>query len=312
MMKTPECRIFDLYSSKRVSFILVTRNRAEYLRKSLELQRELIGPDDELIVIDGDSSDNTAEIAEQYADLINIFISEPDRGPNDAWNKGILLSRGKYIKQLTDDDTIRVEGMAQAIEVMEKHPEVDLLVCGGTRQRGDNLSSMWVPPGTNYGDSVKEVFKYGASGIGQIIRRSAFSKIGLFDIENLASDREFALRAISLGANVKFCRINLYHHQVLDHSVTIAQARLHESHSYGLVKKYSSQGYYFQYRLSRFLRKRPALYRLLSMPSNVVFLLKREGVRGATRTILQTLLRKKPAPPSEVRPGDCTWDGGFS
>ena len=52
-MKLPEKSTFEAYASKRVSFIIMTKNRAEHLQKTLELHRELIKPDDELIIIDG-------------------------------------------------------------------------------------------------------------------------------------------------------------------------------------------------------------------------------------------------------------------
>jgi len=294
-----------------VSFVLATRNRAEYLGKSLAAQRGLFGPGAELIIIDGLSCDSTTEVVKKYSDVVTIFISELDKGTADAWNKGILLSRGKYIKPLTDDDVILKEGMEQAIDVLERHPEVDMLVCGGMRQRGEKRSPVWLPPGTNYGSSIKDVFKYGASGIGFVIRRSVFAKIGLFDIENLANDREFALRAISHGVNVKFCRINLYEHPILDHSATVARVKEHERHSYALVKEYMSRGYYVRYRLSHFLRKHRLLSRLLTAPRNAAIVLREEGMRGLLRRIAQVLRRKNPetAQPTTV---NCIWDGGFS
>lgn len=301
---------FDTCSTKRVSYILATRNRAEFLRKSLEAQRTLFSPEDELIIVDGHSSDHTAEIARQFSNLVDIFISEPDWGPADAWNKGILLARGKYVKLLTDDDTIHTEGMAQAIAAMEKHPEVDLLLCGGTKQRKNKISTIWISPGTNYGSSVKDVFKHGSPGIGHVIRRQAFARIGLFDVVNLATDQEFAVRAISLGANIKFCRINLYHHPILDHSVTVAQAKNHEKHSDALLKEYTSRGYYFWFRLNRFLRRRPLLYRWLATPPYVAILLKEKGLRVTAGRIARFLFKKKPA--TTPRPEDYAWDGGFS
>ncbi|RJQ36245.1 MAG: glycosyltransferase [Dehalococcoidia bacterium] len=309
-MKLSEFRNLDQNTYTLVSFVLATKNRAEYLRKTLEAQRELFGPGAELIIVDGLSADSTPDVVKKYSDVVTLFISEPDKGTADAWNKGILLSRGKYIKPLTDDDVIHKGGMEQAIAVLERHPEVDMLVCGGTRHWGERVVPVWLPPGNNYGRSVKDVFKYGASGIGFVIRRTVFSKIGLFDVENLANDREFALRAISHGVNVKFCRINLYHHPIYEHSATVAQAKRHERDNYALVKKYTSIGYYFRYRFSRFLRKHPVLNRLMMAPQNAAILLKKEGVSGTLQGIMRALLRKKVATDSKT--ADCVWDGGFS
>lgn len=242
---------FESHASKRVSFVLATKNRAERLQKTLEMHRELVHPDDELIIIDGLSTDHTAEVVNQYADLVDVFISEPDTCPAHAFNKGMLLSRGKYIKLQTDDDVIYPEAMEQAVQVLEEHPEVDLLMCGGTRQRGDQLSTVYVPPGTNYGEKVETVFRYGASGVGFIIRRSTLARIGLFETTNWVADKDLVLRAVSQGANVKFCRINLFHHPIYEHSVTVSKNREFQADDNRLRRQYYPLSSYWRYRLKR-------------------------------------------------------------
>lgn len=51
----------------------------------------------EYIVIDGGSFDGTCDIIEKYSNEISIYISEKDDGIYDAMNKGISLSRGKFL-----------------------------------------------------------------------------------------------------------------------------------------------------------------------------------------------------------------------
>ena len=51
----------------------------------------------EYIVIDGGSFDGTCDIIEKYSNEIAIYISEKDAGIYDAMNKGISLSRGKFL-----------------------------------------------------------------------------------------------------------------------------------------------------------------------------------------------------------------------
>lgn len=66
--------------------------------------------DFEFIIIDGNSKDHTLEIIKSFEKLFqekNIsysFISEKDFGIYDAWNKGIRLSKGKWISFLGSDD----------------------------------------------------------------------------------------------------------------------------------------------------------------------------------------------------------------
>lgn len=308
-MKLIEKSTFEAYASRRLSLIIMTKNRGEYLQRVLELHRELIKPNDELIIIDGGSTDNTLDVVKQYADQIDIFISEPDISPGHALSKGMLVSRGKYIKQLPDDDVIHPTAMEQAIQVLEEHPGVDLLICGGTKQIEGKTFPVWLSPGTNYGSSVEDVFRYGSSGIGFVIRRSALPLIGLFPV-GIADDKEFAINAINNGANVKFCRINLFHHPIYDHSAVIKHMQAHNNHVCALVRQHCSIQFYYRYRL-RSLLCGCVSYCLARMPSFMADFVRRKGISGMLRRIMMILLRKK-KPVSSTRVEELIWDGGFS
>jgi glycosyltransferase involved in cell wall biosynthesis len=51
----------------------------------------------EYIVIDGGSTDGSVDIIKKYQNLIDYWISEPDQNIYEAWNKGIIVSRGDWI-----------------------------------------------------------------------------------------------------------------------------------------------------------------------------------------------------------------------
>jgi glycosyltransferase involved in cell wall biosynthesis len=51
----------------------------------------------EYIVVDGGSTDGTLDIIKKYDDQIAYWVSEPDAGISDAFNKAIKLSKGSYI-----------------------------------------------------------------------------------------------------------------------------------------------------------------------------------------------------------------------
>lgn len=210
--------LFDSKSAKRISFILATKNRARFLEKSLKLHRELIGPKDELIIIDGNSHDDTAAVVSEFSDIVDIFVCEDDISEGDATNKGVLLARGKYIKLLTDDDVFYKDAVEKAYKIMEKNPDIDVLLCGGVKKRGEEIGYVWVPKGVVYGGRVANVFKYGGCGLGLLVRRGIFSKIGLFNPQAVAMDVDFLAKAIHLGARVKFCRLNMYLHKIEEHS----------------------------------------------------------------------------------------------
>ncbi len=126
---------FESNLTKRVSFVLTTKNRGPYLKKALKNTKELIGTDDELIIIDGNSTDETQDIIRENSDYIDIFISEDDEGQGHAYNKGLLLSKGKYVCYITDVDIYYSKAVEQAVEIMEKHPGIDVLIPGGMKEK---------------------------------------------------------------------------------------------------------------------------------------------------------------------------------
>ena len=60
--------------------------------------------DYELIIIDGDSSDNSKSIIEQHKSQIGYWVSEPDNGIFNAMNKGIIASKGDYLIFMNSGD----------------------------------------------------------------------------------------------------------------------------------------------------------------------------------------------------------------
>jgi len=58
----------------------------------------------EYIVIDGGSTDGTVDIIKKFQKEISYWISEPDNGISDAFNKGIKASKGDYLNFQGDGD----------------------------------------------------------------------------------------------------------------------------------------------------------------------------------------------------------------
>jgi len=76
----------------------------------------------EILIIDGNSSDNTIDIIKKYEDKIGYWVSEKDAGIYDAMNKAINNARGKYIYFMGSDDTLVDNSLTKLLDHLKTKP----------------------------------------------------------------------------------------------------------------------------------------------------------------------------------------------
>ena len=86
------------------SIVTICWNAVEDLKRTSESVEKQIYRNFEWIVIDGGSEDETLDFIKDCKE-VSQWISEPDKGIYDAWNKGIKLSKGEYVLILNAGDT---------------------------------------------------------------------------------------------------------------------------------------------------------------------------------------------------------------
>ena len=87
-----------------ITVITVVFNGCAHLKQTIESVLAQTGVTLEYWVIDGGSTDGTLDIIKMYSRRLAGWISEPDRGIADAFNKGLERARGEYIMFLNADD----------------------------------------------------------------------------------------------------------------------------------------------------------------------------------------------------------------
>ena len=197
----------------RVSYIMATRNRASYLERTLANVREFIESQDELIIVDGGSTDTTRDVVASNLDIIAVFVSEPDHGEAHAINKAIFRARGRYIKPITDDDYYFPDAMRRVIEVMEEHPEIDAIQCGG--EAWDLRSGKPVFDGLRFlpsdvPASPRAVFANAMSGLELILTKDAVERIGGVSSNYKAVDADLICRLIECCCVLRYLDIKLF------------------------------------------------------------------------------------------------------
>lgn len=189
-----------------LTYLIATRNKLPYLREQFLHLLENVQPDEEIIVIDGKSTDGAAEYLANLrsAGKITELISEPDRCEAHALNKGLMKARGELIKIISDDDVFDWPAIKQCKQFMLEHQDVDVVsgnigyaVFGShyenivISQQYFNDYLLWLSTGR----------AFGFTGLAFIIRRTSLPLIGLFHTAVRSIDHEYALRMTSV-ANV--------------------------------------------------------------------------------------------------------------
>ena len=114
----------------RITIITPVLNGAGLLSDALNSVALQGYPEVEHIVVDGGSTDGTLNIL-RHAHGIQ-WLSEPDRGPFDAINKGIRRATGDIIGHLESDDVLLPGALAAVADGFSRDRAAEA-ACGGAQ-----------------------------------------------------------------------------------------------------------------------------------------------------------------------------------
>jgi glycosyltransferase involved in cell wall biosynthesis len=179
----------------KLSIITVNLNNKEGLEKTLNSVFGQSFTDYEYIVIDGDSTDGSAELINNNSSKFAYFIIEKDNGIYDAMNKGIKRAKGEYCLFLNSGDCLYSK------EVLEKFFSNNFsqdVVCGHVEYKnGWNF----IPPQII---SVFHFYKTSLPHQAAFIKLSLLQKYNGYNVHfKIISDWIFFLNAFINGATYK-------------------------------------------------------------------------------------------------------------
>ena len=176
----------------KVSVIIPTHNRAEFLRSAITSVLNQTFQDFEIIVIDDASNDHTREVIANFNNArIKVIHNQISKGAAGARNIGIVNTNCEYIAFLDDDDEWLPEKLQiQTCLLDNSPPEVGGVLTGYTIEKMSerivstvNYAMIDLPKGNPIATSSV------------LLRRECFEKCGLFDESMLAcSDYDMWIR----------------------------------------------------------------------------------------------------------------------
>ena len=103
-----------------MDFTIITPslNYGRFLGDCLESVAEQQGVTLEHLIIDGGSTDDSAEVAARFPHA--TWSQEPDKGMSDAINKGFHRAQGDWVMWLNADDRLKPGALAAMLPLLEK------------------------------------------------------------------------------------------------------------------------------------------------------------------------------------------------
>ena len=180
-----------------LSIITVCFNSVATIRDAIDSVLSQDYPGIEYIVIDGGSTDGTADVVRSYGSRIASYVSERDGGIYDAMNKGLELARGDVVGMLNSDD------------IYSDSKVVSALIAAMTAARADSVFADVVY--VDRADTSREVryydsgqwrpsrFRYGLMPAHPtfFVKREMYSRVGKFSVDyEIAGDFEMLVRIL--------------------------------------------------------------------------------------------------------------------
>jgi glycosyltransferase involved in cell wall biosynthesis len=188
----------------KVSIVIPSFNQGEFLEQTLESVFAQDAVEREVLVFDGGSTDQTAEVLRRYDSRLAYWESKPDRGQTHAINKGLARMTGDVWMYLNSDDLL-VPGALAMVSDIFADPSVmwvsgacetfdDTGIVGGVRPGLTARMKNYLAPWNRGGQYV---FPFSGACY---LRREVFDRLGFFDESYCYSmDIEYYCRAIFEG-----------------------------------------------------------------------------------------------------------------
>ena len=167
--------------------VIPTYNQAQYLGPALESLFAQSFSDWEAVVVNDGSTDNTAEVMEEYAakdQRIRLFHKE-NGGVASALNVGIREARGEWICWLSSDDLFEPDKLEVHFRAIQENPEIKFFHSHWyllLEENGQKIApGLWldIPP-DEFQVSRFLLANY-VHGNAIAVHRTVFDEVGLFD-----------------------------------------------------------------------------------------------------------------------------------
>lgn len=197
-----------------ISVVIPVYNSGKYLKRCLDSVLASLGKiDGEILVIDNNSTDDSADIIKKYAKQHPQVqaLSCITAGAAAARNYGARHAQGKYLWFIDSDDTITKDAISKLLKTAKKE-ESDFVMLGMQRIYADGHENYLYAINPNDSDAKHRFVRYGLGPVQVFLRRAWWNEHFKFKEGIIHEDMEL-MSSLILYTD-RFSAINepLYHY----------------------------------------------------------------------------------------------------
>jgi glycosyltransferase involved in cell wall biosynthesis len=179
-----------------VSFVIPCYKLAHLLPECVESILDQTYGDFEVLIMDDCSPDNTPEVAQSFQDpRVKHIRNEPNLGHLRNYNKGINLTRGKYVWLISADDYLRRTYILERyVSLLDRNPQVGYTFCPGVGVRNGRETEILGYSAHGNRDRIfdgrvflkkllKEYTRLGIVAASGMVRRECYERVSFFQLD---------------------------------------------------------------------------------------------------------------------------------
>jgi glycosyltransferase involved in cell wall biosynthesis len=168
----------------RVSIIIPTYNRANFIGEAVASALGQDYPDIEVIVIDDGSTDETKDVLSTFRDQRLVCVHQENAGRSRARNRGVAMAHGEYITFLDSDDYYLPSKVGTQVAFLDANPEFGMAYMSGFCVEDDRLAINSTYRATLTGRIYPQIAFFRPHTItlpNVMVRKEILKKVGPFD-----------------------------------------------------------------------------------------------------------------------------------
>jgi glycosyltransferase involved in cell wall biosynthesis len=176
-----------------VSFVVPCYNLGHLLKECVDSILSQTYRDFEVLIMDDCSPDQTPEVARSLDDpRVRHIRNEPNLGHLSNYNKGIRMTRGKYVWLISADDRLlRPDVLQKYVSVAESNPSVGYVCSSAVEIRRGEYTPVAAYSAHHGGDTIYEghiflqklLYSNSVVAASAMVRKSCYDNLGAFPLD---------------------------------------------------------------------------------------------------------------------------------